>query len=191
MGAVNNFRHAGRAVNGRIYNHCNLNKQLLASKLQLSAEKVNNLLECKVSMPELRRENPALFAYTPSLNVISYPRRYSIYEVEQELMHEYCHAMQFSAPYPFSWLKNKLLGEGFAEAVSRHLMVKSSPFQREAARIMLKHSVNNLLREDDLDIYLYDFGFAAFFLVQQKHGAGIYKEIIRTEKPFEYLLDHL
>lgn len=168
-----------------------LTKPVLTSHLILAAVKVNDALGCEIELPCLNREKGG-WAYSPMLNVISYPYVGGNLEIiDMQLMHEYCHAIQFSAPYPHPWLKNQLVAEGFAEAFSRHLAAKHSPLEREVAFIMLKHSISDITHENILNIYLYDLGFASFFLAQQKHGAKIYKEIIRTENPFEYLLDHL
>lgn len=119
--------------------------------------------------------------------------------------HEFCHHVQrHSGNSAKRWKRNPALMEGLAVAVSRLAVENYSSksgsivdvgiygrIEDYALDCILTYMHKLFLEDRDLKVLPYVIGTSAFLAAEAKHGAGIYKDIIKADKPEERIIDML
>lgn len=116
--------------------------------------------------------------------------------------HEYAHHVTSYSKAQAKWIKSRLMEEGFAHGIGRNAstiyasnhdmpLLAHMAFDDYTLRIARAESTlkNQPMFPDKQDITVY--GIAAFLVAEAKHGKSIYREIIKSHEPAEYLLKKL
>ena len=128
------------------------------------------------------------------------------YFVPEVVSHEYIHHIQYALRYSMQWKTNTVLMEGMAyplgNAAAREYASESgnliaiktgSSYLSEGLMQTIKltregEKHRKTCMERDVEFYP---GIAAFLVAEAKHGKKIYREIISSPQPAEYLLKKL
>jgi len=127
-------------------------------------------------------------------------------ELPEAIAHEYAHHIELSSRAQMQWMRYIALMEGFAYMAGinaakeySHRKKTQAPrwfALRHAADIL--HTAESFLEmknamcayKPDRNRFI-NYGITAFLVAEAKHGKSIYREIIRSAEPAEYLIKKL
>ncbi|MDD4878424.1 MAG: hypothetical protein PHO02_05315 [Candidatus Nanoarchaeia archaeon] len=128
------------------------------------------------------------------------------YFVPEVVAHEYIHHAQYAFKYSMSWKYNKVLLEGMAYPLGN---ASAREYAFESGNLIALRTGSSYLSEGlmqtiklikegerhrktcmERNVEHYP-GIAAFLVAEAKHGKKIYREIIKSPQPAEYLIKKL
>lgn len=185
------------------------NKQFLrrgSCWLDEMAEIVKGMLGIETDRPAVFENRHLVFRHPAVYNANRKEiRLYNIgsYFVPEVVAHEYIHHAQHAFKYQMKWARNQILTEGMAyplgNASAREYASESGNLiAARTGSIYLSEGLNQtmkLIKEDEKhrkiccerDVEHYP-GIAAFLVAEARHGKKIFREIIKSPEPAEYLL---
>ncbi|MFH1065947.1 MAG: hypothetical protein V1734_05575 [Nanoarchaeota archaeon] len=117
--------------------------------------------------------------------------------------HEYAHHVSSCSPAQMEWIRSIPHQEGFAYNVGRNALaeyagnnsmplLKKLIFKMDAKRMKkVSSSLNSRHRRFPNRMKFGAYGAAAFLIAEAIHGKQIYREIIRSANPAEYLINKI
>ncbi|MDI6737263.1 MAG: hypothetical protein QME12_01980 [Nanoarchaeota archaeon] len=182
----------------------------LVQMLGIIKEDMDGFLGCSTGEVKISCECDLNSSYSPEkaeirIAGISLPADPGKNRIPCDISHEYCHHMQFSTNLPTLWIKQAVISEGFANCAGRagaelYGQIKKNTKIKSRIRYTLYRQL-----EDFRELYVdhnfegytsladicYTIGTTAFLVAEARRGKSIYREIIRSANPAEYLIRKL
>lgn len=169
------------------------------------AEEVDGMLGCTAEFPEIYLDKNIIGGtaiYHSKTRRIGIASGIGGSSVAFNAGHEYCHHMQDHSKAPLPWFLCKTISEGFADNVG---MNATRIYAEKSGNLIVQSAAQNRLWQDIKyfclrlekegepygDDKFYAVGGTAFLVAEAMHGKTIYREIIRSAEPAEYLIKKL
>lgn len=182
------------------------NERPLEEQVEALAEEANSLIGYDISVPKIERSadfkpnQTGRYDYGQKIIIMPINRKAPVIT----LAHEYAHHIQGVKSCSKDWNLHHFLTEGFADAIAlasvENYALKTGDKNMESdARCTRLHKLcfyRNIFRSPEMmksgdRAMLADYyaGTAAFLVAEQKHGRGIYREILDSKNPHGLLVE--
>lgn len=187
-----------------------INKRNLRAILVETAGMVNEIVQSGIGLPEIM--------YNPDIASSKYMHRQikiliasqdmAEHEIRSAVAHEYCHHLQAVRSYFISsawagseWFKTRAMTEtlprGLELAVARQC-AEQMPICASGAMVNVRRDITIFLKQartplkegiEDSLRHKHAYGAAAIFIAEERHGMGIYKELMHSHRPYGLLVE--
>lgn len=175
----------------------------LVRMLWAAREHMEGFLGCSASEAGIRFKPDISSSYSPEkaeICIVGIPFSSDRNRILFDIYHEYSHHLEFCTQIPEVWMRQVIIAEGFADCAG----MSGAAYGAANIENRIRHMVHRRL-EDFREFYAesrfesytsfrsisYIIGTASFLIAEAKHGKKIYREIIKSPEPAEYLLKKL
>lgn len=180
----------------------------LVQMLEPIREQMDRFFGCSTSEVGIRLEcafNSSYSPEKPEIRISRIPLSGDRNRIRFAIFHEYCHHVEFCTCTPKLWIKQMVVGEGLADcagmagailygAANNNQEIENrirQMFHRRLEGFREFYAENRFESYTTFRDISYTIGTTAFLVAEAIHGKEIYREIIRSANPAEYLIKKL